>query len=438
MPCKMFDFSGSREWKELLALLEKRHGRNQDIEKIVTGIIEEVQTRGDEALIEYTRKFDCPEFNASQLRVPHKALMEAAASICPEDRALIEESIENIRSFHHAQVEQSWFKSSLDGSIVGQEVRPLKAAGLYVPGGQGGETPLISTLLMTALPAIEAGVKEIAVVSPPGKNGTLNKYLLATAHILGLDEVYAAGSAWAIAALAYGTESIHPVDVIAGPGNIYVTCAKRLVSGKVSIDMLAGPSEILIVADEKSSPILIAADMLAQAEHDPLASAICISDSKILLESVNLELKAQMGNLPRREIAKESLTAWGALVKVRNLKEAVRLANQVAPEHLELMVESPWSMLGQVQNAGAVFIGSNTPEAMGDYFAGPNHVLPTMGTARFSSALSVQTFMKKINIIFSSSEYAQESAPKIARLARLEGLEAHARSAELRRLVKTH
>ena len=438
MPCKMFDFSGSREWPELLALLEKRNISNPDTEKIVAGIIEEIQARGDEALIEYTRKFDCPGFKISHLRVPRKALAEAAASICPEDRSLIMESIENIRAFHHAQIEQSWIKSRPDGSIVGQEVRPLSAAGLYVPGGQGGETPLISSLLMTAIPAIEAGVKEIAVVSPPGKNGTLNKYLLATAHMLGLDEVYAAGSAWAVAALAYGTETIRPVDVIAGPGNIYVTCAKRLVSGKVRIDMLAGPSEILIVADEKASPILIAADMLAQAEHDPLASAVCISDSKVLLESVNLELNTQTASLPRGEIAQKSLSAWGALVKVKNLKEAIELANQVAPEHLELMVKSPWSMLGQVQNAGAVFIGANTPEAMGDYFAGPNHVLPTMGTARFSSALSVQTFVKKINIIFSSSEYAQDSAPKIARLARLEGLEAPAHSAELRRLIKTH
>ena len=417
-------------------MLEGRNLSKPGVEEAVREIIDDVKRRGDDALVEYTRKFDCPDFGTANLKVPQHALAEAARTLCPDDRALIDEAIENIRAFHRAQVEQSWFRSSPNGSIVGQEVRPVCAAGLYVPGGQGGSTPLISTLLMTAIPAIEAGVKEIAIVSPPGPDGGLNPYMLATAYILGLEEVYAVGSAWAVAALAYGTGTIAPVDVIAGPGNIFVTCAKRLVSGQVGIDMLAGPSEILIIADKAASPILVAVDMLSQAEHDPLASAVCISDSDSLLKNVALELEAQVQNLPRREIAESSLDNWGALVKVNSLSEAVELSNRIAPEHLELMVNEPWTLLGQVQNAGAVFLGANSPEAMGDYFAGPNHVLPTMGTSRFSSSLSVHTFTKRMSIIYSSPEYARDSAPKIARLARLEGLEAHAQSAELRRFTK--
>ena len=436
MPCRLYNFSNPEQWNQLSGLLQGRNTENPEVENAVRAIINDVRERGDAALLDYTRKFDCPGFSLDNLRVPYKELADAAATLSPDDRSLIGKAIDNIRDFHTAQVEQSWLKTRPDGSVVGQEVRPVKAAGLYVPGGQGGTTPLISTLLMTAVPALEAGVKEVVIVSPPGADGRLNPYLLATAYILGIEEVYALGSAWAVAALAYGTKTITPVDVIAGPGNIYVTCAKRMVAGQVGIDMLAGPSEILIVADQHASPILVAADMLSQAEHDPLASAVCISDSANLLKNIAVELEIQLASLPRKEIAKRSLADWGALVEVNNLEEAIGLANLIAPEHLELMVDEPWVLLGQVQNAGAVFLGANTPEAMGDYFAGPNHVLPTMGTARFSSSLSVQTFTKRINFIYSSAEYAAASAPHIAQLARLEGLEAHAHSAELRRFTK--
>ena len=432
MPCNIFKFTNKDQWGKLPSLLALRNNVNPEIETTVKDIIEQVRSRGDEALVEYTKKFDCPDFSLDKLRIPQSALIQAALALCPDERALINEAIENIRAFHLAQLENSWFNSHSDGSITGQVVRPVTAAGLYIPGGQGGSTPLISTLLMAAIPAIEAGVREIAIVSPPDATGSLNKYLLATAHILGLDEVYAVGSAWAIAALAYGTDQVLPVDVIAGPGNIYVTTAKRLVMGRVGIDMLAGPSEILILADKTACPTLIAADMLSQAEHDPLASALCITDCERLLENVKVELSSQCAGLPRAEIAQKSLSDWGALVKVNNMQEAVELSNKIAPEHLELLVADPWSMLGGIQNAGAVFLGANTAEAMGDYFAGPNHVLPTMGTARFSSALSVQTFCKKISIIYATPAFAQSAAPQIARLARLEGLEAHARSAELR------
>ncbi len=432
MPCNVFNFTNVAQWDDLSNLLSARNSNNPEVEKTVTDIIEKVRNLGDDALVEYTKKFDCPDFCLDKLRVPQSDITHAARDICPDDRVLINEAIENISAFHRAQVQQSWVSSRADGTITGQAVRPVNSAGLYIPGGQGGTTPLISTLLMTAIPAIEAGVREIVIVSPPDASGSLNKYLLATAHILGMDEVYAVGSAWAIAALAYGTNTILPVDVIAGPGNIFVTTAKRLVMGQVGIDMLAGPSEILILADKNACPNLIAADMLSQAEHDPLASAVCITDCERLLENVKIELSTQCASLPRAEIASKSLLDWGALVKVNNMQEAVDLANKIAPEHLELLVDDPWAMLGSIQNAGAVFLGSNTAEAMGDYFAGPNHVLPTMGTARFSSALSVQTFCKKISIIYASSAFAQSSASQIARLARLEGLEAHARSAELR------
>ena len=438
MPCRMLNFSNPEQWLDLCSLLAKRHGYDPKIENSVKEIINEVRARGDDALVDYTKKFDCPDFSLDHLRVSPQKMAEAIKSISLEDQSLINGAIENIRRFHRAQVEKSWFSSRKDGTIVGQAVRPVQSAGLYVPGGQGGSTPLISTLLMTAIPALEAGVPEIVIVSPPDKNGQLNDYILAAAHILGLHEVYAVGSAWAIAALAYGTSQISPVDVIAGPGNIYVTVAKRMVAGQVGIDMLAGPSEILIIADKNASPMLVAADMLSQAEHDPMASAVCISDSAAFLKNVTIELESQIATLPRMDIAQKSLKEWGALVQVNNLAEAAQLSNQIAPEHLELMVADPWTLLGSIQNAGAVFLGANTAEAMGDYFAGPNHVLPTMGTARFSSALSVQTFCKKMNVIHASPEFAQSAAPQIARLARQEGLEAHAHSAELRRFTASN
>jgi histidinol dehydrogenase len=311
-------------------------------------------------------------------------------------------------------------------------VSAVDRAGLYVPGGQGGETPLISSLLMNAIPAQVAGVKEIVVVSPPRKDGSLNPSILAAADILGITAIFRAGSAWAIAALAYGTETIPPVDVIAGPGNIFVTTAKRILVGEVGIDMIAGPSEIAILADTTANPEWLAADLLSQAEHDPLASALLISTDKMLLTKTREALSRQVTQLPRHEIAAACLKDWSGCIHVPDMDTGLDLVNTIAPEHFELCVSDPWSLIGKVRNAGAVFMGHHTPEPVGDYFAGPNHVLPTLSTARFSSALSVDTFCKKTSIIAASDSYIQEHGEKIARLARMEQLEAHARSMEQR------
>jgi histidinol dehydrogenase len=320
-----------------------------------------------------------------------------------------------------------------DGAILGQQITPVDRVGLYVPGGQGGETPLLSSLLMNAIPAQVAGVREIAVVSPPRKDGGVSPYILAAAHLLDINEIYRVGGAWAIAALSCGTASIPSVDVVAGPGNGWVTTAKRLVQGRVGIDMIAGPSEVLIVADSSANPAWVAADMLSQAEHDELACALCMTTDAGLAGAVLRELEAQCASLPRAPIARKALENWGAVVLTPNLDFALRLSNRIAPEHLELLVQDPWALLPQVRHAGAIFLGAHSPEVVGDYFAGPNHVLPTLGTARFASALSVQTFCKRSSIIAASPAFAREHAGSIARLARLEGLEAHARSAEARR-----
>jgi len=349
------------------------------------------------------------------------------------DREIIAQAAANIRAFHEAQVERSWFMHRPDGTILGQQVMPVDRVGLYVPGGQGGETPLLSSLLMNAIPAQVAGVREIAVVSPPRKDGGVSPYILAAAHLLDLNEIYRAGGAWAIGALSCGTASIPPVDVIAGPGNIRVTTAKRLVQGRVGIDMIAGPSEVLIVADRTANPAWVAADMLSQAEHDELASAVCIAVDAGFADAVMRELEVQCNSLPRAQIARKALENWGAVVLAPDMDAALSLCNRIAPEHLELLVRDPWAVLPRIRHAGAVFLGAHSPEAVGDYFAGPNHVLPTLGTARFASALSVQTFCKRSSIIAASPAFAREHANSIARLARLEGLEAHARSVEARR-----
>lgn len=392
-------------------------------------ILAQVKNRGLAAVVDYTRRFDAPDFKPESFVIPEAAASEAARAIPSADRAVITEAAANIRAFHEEQKERSWFTSRPDGSVLGQIVLPVDRAGLYVPGGTGGSTPLLSSLLMNAIPAQVAGVEEIAVISPPRADGTLNHHLLAAAHLLGIREVYAAGSAWAVAALAYGAGELRPVDVIAGPGNIFVTTAKRLLIGTVGIDMIAGPSEVCIVADSSANPAWAAADMLAQAEHDAMASAVCICTDEALILEVKAELERQCATLPRRDTARASLEAYGALVTVPDVKAALGLANRIAPEHLELLVENPWEHLGHVRHAGAVFLGHYAPEPVGDYFAGPNHVLPTMGTARFSSALSVGTFCKKTSLIAASREFTRVGAPAIARLARLEGLEAHARSA---------
>ena len=433
MPCRVLNLSAAAGWDEALRMLDSRNRPDPELEDAVKAIIARVAAEGDVAVLDYARRFDCPGFRPEDLRVDEHVLANACSYIPEEDLAIIAEAAVNIRSFHEACLEKSWFNTKPDGSILGQTVRPVGRAGLYVPGGQGGKTPLISSLLMTAIPALVAGVPEIAVISPPKDDGGLNPYILAAARLIGITEIYACGGPWGIAALACGTQSIRPVDVIAGPGNAYVTEAKRQVMGRVGIDMLAGPSEILIIADSGAAPDMIAADMLSQAEHDRQSSALFITDEPNLIPAVREELKKQLDGLPRADIAAAALRDFGAVILVPDLNEACALANAAAPEHLELLVAEPWSLMPRITQAGAVFMGDHAAEVIGDYFAGPNHVLPTMRTARFASALSVQTFTKKISLIATSPDYARAHADKIARLARLEGLEAHARSVETRK-----
>ena len=424
--------SGMQDAKDILARLAARaepEDGGAPVAATVSAILADVRARGLDALVDYTRRFDAPDFSADAFAVPPEELPRAAASIPREDATAIADAAANIRRFHEAQKERSWFQTREDGAVLGQMVLPVDRAGLYVPGGRGGATPLISSLLMNAIPAQVAGVREIAVISPPMPDGGINLHILATAHLLGISEVYASGSAWAVAALAYGAGPLRPVDVIAGPGNIYVATAKRLLIGTVGIDMIAGPSEVCIVADKSADPAWAAADMLSQAEHDPLASSVLIATDETFAAAARAELERQTALLPRKDIAEASLGRYGAILCVPDLGLAMELANAIAPEHLELLVGDPWALLPLVRHAGAVFMGHYSAEPLGDYFAGPNHVLPTMGTARFSSALSVQTFCKKTSVIAASAGFARESAGAVARLARLEALEAHARSA---------
>ncbi|MGD8371466.1 MAG: histidinol dehydrogenase [Syntrophobacterales bacterium] len=403
-----------------------------DVEHTVVEIIKAVQAEGDSALLRYTRQFDAAEIKSAELKVSESEMTAAAKEVETDFTELLERAKNNISRFHEAQMKHSWFLPCEDGSILGQMVRPVSAAGLYIPGGRAGETPLISSLLMNSIPAIIAGVPCLQVVTPPRQDGSINPYLLVTAQLLGIREVFKVGSAWAIAALAFGTETIPAVDLIVGPGNIYVTLAKKLLAGQVGIDMIAGPSEILVIADASANPQHVAADLLSQAEHDPMASALLLTPDAELAEATAAALEEQLAELPRRQVAEESLAAFGGIVLVRDLDTALALANKIAPEHLELLVEKPFQLLGKIQNAGAVFLGHHSPEPVGDYFAGPSHVLPTAGTARFASGLSVDHFTKKTSVISYSSEALIRDAADIIRLAELEGLEAHARSVKVR------
>lgn len=431
MTCRSISLQTAQDWPRVAQWLEERRNPGDNVENAVRAIIDDVRARGDDALLEYTRRFDCADFTPP-FRLSENDIARSAATVSPECRGHIGDAARNIRRFHQAQKEKSWFETLPDGSILGQRVLPVDSVGLYVPGGQGGNTPLISSLLMNAIPAQVAGVRRIAVCTPPRADGSIDPAILAAAHLLDIDEVYRVGSAWAIAALACGTPSLPAVDVIAGPGNIYVATAKRLLQGIVGIDMIAGPSEVLIVADSSARPDWVAADMLSQAEHDPLASALCITTDIPLGERIREELDKQCASLPKAQTAAKALLDWGAVITVPHLDVAVAVANLIAPEHLELCVRDPWAVLPGIRHAGAVFMGHHCPEPVGDYFAGPNHVLPTLGTARFSSALSVQTFCKKTSIVATSAAFLQESREAIAALARMEGLEAHARSAEIR------
>ncbi len=429
---KNFSYSSRNDWPSIKAWLQGRMESDQSVEGIVRAILQKVKQSGDRAIVEYTQKFDCQDFDAENIVVDPELIRKSLSGLDEKDMEIIREAADRIRTFHERQSRNSWFIPDPDGAIMGQMVVPIDRAGLYVPGGQGGETPLISSLLMNAIPARVAGVKSLCVVSPPRKDKTLNPYILATAHILGIDEIYLCGSAWAVAALAYGTETIPQVDMIAGPGNIFVTMAKKMLVGQVGIDMIAGPSEVAILADHTGRPDYIAMDLLSQAEHDPLAGTYLITTEEKLIRETREELERLTDLLPRGDVARKAIKDWGASFLTPDLEKGFELSNLIAPEHFELCVEDPWSCLSMIRNAGAVFLGGNTPEPVGDYFAGPNHVLPTLTTARFSQALSVQAFQKNISILSTSRGYLDKHGSKIARMARLEGLEAHARSVEQR------
>jgi histidinol dehydrogenase len=398
----------------------------------VNEILAAVREKGDEALLGYIRQFDAPDFQLDQLKVSQEEFDRAYTQVEQPFKETLSLAVERLQFFHEHELEKSWTLTRDDGVITGRLVRPVAAAGLYVPGGQGGLTPLVSSVLMNGIPAGIAGVKKRVMVTPPNERGEVHPALLVAASAIGIDEVYKMGSAWAIAALAYGTRSIPRVDVIVGPGNQYVAEAKQQVSGIVGIDMIAGPSEVLIIADNSAHPSYIAADMLAQAEHDPQALAMLVTTSHELGQRVVGELECQLQELSRHEIATNALKNRGVILIAEDVEEAIGLANEIAAEHLELMVEKPDSWLHAIQHAGAIFLGNYSPEATGDYLAGPNHVLPTMGTARFSSALGVETFLKKSSIISYSRNALLEDGPHIMALANLEGLSAHAKSVEIR------
>lgn len=394
----------------------------------VQRIIEEVRKNGDEAVRSFTKQFD--GVSIEQPLVTEDEKTKAYERLDPEMIQIIQTAIRNIRTYHERQLTSSWFYHQKDGSMLGQKVTPLDAVGVYVPGGTAAYP---SSVLMNVIPALVAGVERIVLVTPPGKDGRLSDAVLVAAKELGISEMYKMGGAQAIAALAYGTDSIQPVDKITGPGNIYVALAKREVFGQVDIDMIAGPSEIAVLADETATAHEVAADLLSQAEHDALASSILVTPSKGLAEAVQAEVQAQLDNLPRKSIAAQSIQDHGYIYVTESLDRAVDIVNQLAPEHLEVLTAYPESLLGQIKHAGAIFLGRYSPEPVGDYFAGPNHVLPTNGTARFSSPLGVTDFQKKTSIISYSKEAFETHRESIAAFARLEGLEAHARSIEARK-----
>jgi len=414
---------------DLNRLTRKSYGDDETLEQRVAAILKRVLEDGEEAIYQLTEEFDHVNLRQSGLRVTDEEIQAAYLEVSEEFVQALRTAKGNILRYHEKQKRISWLEPDADGSILGQLLLPLKRVGIYVPGGTASYP---SSVLMNALPAVVAGVKEIVMVSPPRADGTLLPEVLVAAAEAGVTEVYKVGGAQGIAALAYGTETISQVDKITGPGNIYVTLAKKQVFGTVDIDMLAGPSEILILVDESGRPEELAADLLSQAEHDRLASAIIVSPSRQLLEQTILAVERQLEDLPRAEIARDSWNHYGAAILVSDIQEGMDLANKIAPEHFELVVEDPYSWLGQVRNVGAVFLGRYSPEPVGDYFAGPNHVLPTGGTARFYSPLNVDMFMKKVSVIGYSEAALKRDAKQIAILARSEGLEAHARAVEVR------
>ena len=402
-----------------------------NVEAIVADIIAQVRAKGDEALYAYCEKFDGVKLSA--LQVSQEEIDEAFSQVEPQFIEVLTKAAENIRSFHACQKREGFTVKKENGVMVGQKILPVDRAGLYVPGGTASYP---STVLMDAIPAKLAGVRDVVMVTPPKKDGKISPVILAAAKIAGVDKIFKLGGAQAIAALAYGTESVPKVDKIVGPGNAFVAEAKKQVFGAVSIDMIAGPSEILVVADASAEPAYVAADLLSQAEHDKMASAVLVTDSAALAEAVQAELEKQIPLLERAEIARVSIDTNGKIIVADDLNAVIEIANEIAPEHLELCVEDPFKYLDSIRHAGSVFMGKYCPEALGDYFAGPNHTLPTSGTAKFSSPLSVDDFVKKTQFIYYSEEALAEVAEDVAYFAKQEGLTAHAKSATIRLEMK--
>lgn len=398
------------------------------VEDVVSAILSDVRRNGDQAVLSYTRKFDGAELDA--LEVSQEEIQEAFAGVEPEFLNILKEAADNIRAFHAKQVRNSFLIAERPGIVLGQKVTPIEKVGIYVPGGTAAYP---STVLMDTIPAKIAGCPQIVMTTPPDRNGKIPPAILAAAKIAGVDRIFKAGGAQAIGALAYGTESVPKVDKIVGPGNAFVAEAKKQVFGTVAIDMIAGPSEILVIADGKSNPAHVAADLLSQAEHDKLASAVLVTDSEALAQAVSAELEKQLPRLPRAEIARASIDNNGKIIVADSLMDGIAIANEIAPEHLELMVDDPFSYLDAIQNAGSIFLGRSCPEALGDYFAGPNHTLPTSGTARFSSALGVDDFVKKSQFTYYTAQALENAADKIRYFAEKEGLQAHGRSVMIRK-----
>lgn len=419
---------GVQEVEFLAKLGERSRNTNKDVTETVSEIINNVMMNGDKAVREYTVKFDGKAPDAFE--VPKEELTALTADCDPEFIATLKKATDNIRNFHERQKQQSWLTTKDNGVIMGQRIRGLKRVGLYVPGGTAAYP---SSVLMNAIPAKIAGVSELIMVTPPGKDGKPNPDIMAAAAIAGVDRVFLMGGAQAVAALAYGTESVPKVDKIVGPGNIFVATAKKLLYGTVDIDMIAGPSEILVLADESANPKFLAADLMSQAEHDKLASAILITTSDKLAEDTTKEIYRQVEELSRKDIIEYSLDNYGVIIVCDTMERAIELANELAPEHLEVCCENPMEYVGKLDNAGSVFLGNYSPEPLGDYFAGPNHVLPTSGTARFFSPLSVDTFVKKSSFIYYTEDALQNDSDDIIRFANTEGLTAHANSIIVRK-----
>ncbi len=422
------DFDGAVA-KDLYTKLTKRTGTQNggNIISIVADIIQNVKENGDSALKEYTKKFD--KVDIETIKVSEEEITVAYKKVDPQLLETIKKSRQNIWNFHEKQLQNSWINPKEDGTMLGQLVRPLEKVGLYVPGGTA---PLISSVLMTAVPAKVAGVEKLIMCTPPSKDGSINPAILVAAREAGVDEVYRAGGAQAVAAMAYGTETIPSVDKICGPGNVYVATAKRLVFGDCDIDMFAGPSEILVIADSSAIPEYVAADLLSQAEHDILASSVLVTDDVSLLDSVKTEIEKQLLALKRNEIIEKSLKDYGFGILVDNIEEAIEVSNNIAPEHLEICIKEPMSILGMIKNAGAIFVGNYSPEPLGDYMAGPSHVLPTSGTARFSSPVNVDQFIKKSSLIYYNKQSLETTSNDIIRFAEAELLDAHANAIKVR------